>query len=95
MNQNSIDFDYIRKLIREYSAVTLDADKKYLAELHLAPLARLAGVNSIPELVAQLRSQPFNALHVQAIEALLTNETFFSEMSTLLRCWRISCYQGF
>lgn len=73
----SNDFDYIRKLIREYSAITLDADKKYLAEIHLPPLFQLAGVDSISDLVAQLRSQPFNELHVQAIEALVTNETFF------------------
>ena len=77
MTTSSIDFDYIRKLVREHSAVTLEADKDYLAELHLAPLARLAGVDSIAELVAKLRTQPFNCLHMQAIEALLTHETFF------------------
>ncbi len=77
MGTSSIDFDYIRKIVREYSAVSLDADKQYLAELHLAPLARLAGVDSIAALVAQLQTQPFNQLHVQVVEALVTNETLF------------------
>lgn len=77
MATSSFDFNYIRKLVREHSGVALEADKDYLAELHLEPLARQAGVDSIAELVLKLRTQPFNRLHVQAIEALMTYETSF------------------
>lgn len=77
MATSSFDFNYIRKLVREYSAVALEADKDYLAELHLEPLARQAGVDSIADLVLKLRTQPFNRLHVQVIEALMTYETSF------------------
>jgi len=55
----------------------LDADKKYLAELHLAPLAAKAGFDSIADLIAHLQIQPFGTLHIQTIEALITNETSF------------------
>ncbi len=55
----------------------LDADKKYLADLHLAPLATTAGFDSIADLIAYLQTQPFGILHIQAIEALITNETSF------------------
>ncbi len=55
----------------------LDADKEYLAELYLAPLAETAGFNSIDDLIVKLQAQPFNSLHIQAVEALVTNETSF------------------
>lgn len=77
MGISSIDFTYLRQLVREHSAVVLDADKEYLAELHLRLLAEKAGFDSITDLVAHLRNQPFNKLHVQAIEALVTYETSF------------------
>ena len=77
MTTSSVSFDYIRKLVREYSAVALEPDKEYLIELRLAPLARRVGADSTAELIAQLQSQPFSSLHQQAIEALMTNETFF------------------
>ncbi|MHC5732688.1 MAG: CheR family methyltransferase, partial [Nostoc sp.] len=51
--------------------------KSYLAELHLQPIAESAGFALIAELVTYLRTQPFNNLHVQTIEALVTNETSF------------------
>ncbi len=40
MIASSIDFEYIRQLVREYSSVVLDADKHYLVELHLEPLGQ-------------------------------------------------------
>ncbi|WP_375495265.1 CheR family methyltransferase [uncultured Nostoc sp.] len=71
------DFEYLRQLVRDHSAVVLSANKSYLAELHLQPIAESAGFTLISELVAYLKTQPFNNLHVQTIEALVTNETSF------------------
>ncbi|MEH1869269.1 MAG: protein-glutamate O-methyltransferase CheR [Nostoc sp.] len=71
------DFEYLRQLVRDHSAVVLSAEKSYLAELHLQPIAESAGFALIAELVKYLRTQPFNNLHVQTIEALVTNETSF------------------
>jgi len=71
------DFDYLRQLVHDHSAVVLSADKIYLAELHLQPIAESAGFALIAELVSYLKTQPFNNLHIQTIEALVTNETSF------------------
>ncbi|AKG20164.1 CheR family methyltransferase [Calothrix sp. 336/3] len=71
------DFEYLRQLVHEHSAVVLSAEKSYLAELHLQPIAESGGFAGIAELVAHLRTQPFNYLHIQTIEALVTNETSF------------------
>src|SRR5262249_17836161 len=54
------DFDVIRRLLRERSAIVLEAGKEYLVETRLAPLVRELDLNSIGELIAQLRSQPGN-----------------------------------
>ena len=49
------DYDYLRKLLKERSGLDLSADKQYLVESRLLPLARKAGLGSIPELVAKMR----------------------------------------
>ena len=41
------DFDLIRKLLREQSAIVLDDDKQYLVEARLAPLVRERQLGSI------------------------------------------------
>jgi chemotaxis protein methyltransferase CheR len=71
------DFDYVRRLLQERSAVVLEADKQYLVETRLLPLQRQLQLNSIPELIAHLRSSPSNGLHTQVVEAMVTTETFF------------------
>lgn len=77
MNVSSNDFEYLRELVYHYSAVVLNSDKTYLADLYLQPIAESAEFASITDLVTYLRNHPFNSLHVQTIEALVTNETSF------------------
>lgn len=77
MTISAADFEYIRQIVQDQSGVTLSADKSYLADLHLQAIAASAGFSSIAAFVAQLRSQPLNELHFQAIEALVTTETSF------------------
>jgi chemotaxis protein methyltransferase CheR len=74
---DSLDFSYLRHLVRKYSAIVLDENKEYLAELHLGALAESAGFDSLASLASHLREQPFGRLHEQAIEALVTYETSF------------------
>jgi chemotaxis protein methyltransferase CheR len=74
---NKFDFGYLRNLVRQHSAVVLNADKDYLAELHLGKLAVSAGFISIASLVAHLKTQPFGDLHLRSIESLVTTETSF------------------
>jgi chemotaxis protein methyltransferase CheR len=70
-------FEYVRKLVREHSAIALEANKTYLVETRLLPLAHRKGLSSVDDLVRQLKSQAFGELHSQTIEALTTNETSF------------------
>jgi chemotaxis protein methyltransferase CheR len=71
------DFDFIRKLLQTRSAIALDAEKRYLVEARLAPLARSLNLESLAELVRQLRLQPTNGLVSQVVEAMVTTETSF------------------
>jgi len=71
------DFDYLRKLLRERSGLVLAAEKQYLAESRLVPVARRHGMNSLGELIEQLRNKAPVALTTEVVEAMTTNETFF------------------
>lgn len=71
------DFNYIRRLVRDRSALTLEAGKEYLIESRLAPLAREEGFPSYLQLVQRLRAAPPGDLHRRAVEAMANNETSF------------------
>ena len=71
-----LDYDYLRKLLRERSGLVLSADKQYLVESRLAPLVRKAGLASLGELVAKLKANN-EPLVVDVVEAMTTNESFF------------------
>ena len=47
-----LDYDYLRKLLKERSGLTLSADKQYLVESRLLPVARRAGVDGLGGLAA-------------------------------------------
>jgi len=71
------DFDYLRHLLRERSGLVLAAEKEYLAESRLLPLARRHGLETLTALVGRLRACPPAALATEVVEAMTTNETFF------------------
>ena len=73
---NAPDYEYLRKLLKERSGLDLSADKQYLIESRLLPLARKAGLSGIPELVQKLQGGS-SALITSVVEAMTTNETFF------------------
>jgi chemotaxis protein methyltransferase CheR len=70
------DYEYLRKLLRDHSGLDLSADKQYLIESRLLPLARKAGLPGIGELVQKMKGGAA-ALITQVVEAMTTNETFF------------------
>ena len=49
------DYEYLRKLLKERSGLDLSADKQYLVESRLLPLARKASLPGISELVAKMK----------------------------------------
>jgi chemotaxis protein methyltransferase CheR len=73
---NQPDYEYLRKLLREHSGLDLSADKQYLIESRLLPLARKSGMADISELVQKLKGGS-GAFVTQVVEAMTTNETFF------------------
>nr|WP_249797244.1 MULTISPECIES: protein-glutamate O-methyltransferase CheR [unclassified Bradyrhizobium] len=66
----------MRKFLKDNSGLDLSADKQYLIESRLLPLARKAGFSGIAELVQKLQagSRP---LITDVVQAMTTNETFF------------------
>src|SRR6266540_1973910 len=77
MSMTTVEFDYLRRLVREQSAIVLDSSKEYLVEARLAGLVREQGMTTVTDLVAKLRGLRDGPLHTQVVEAITTNETLF------------------
>ena len=71
------DYDFLRSLLKQRSGLDLSADKQYLVESRLLPLARKAGLAGLPELVQKMKGGGAEALTKEVVEAMTTNETFF------------------
>ena len=71
------DFEVVRRLLRERSAIVLEPSKKYLAETRLEPLAHRMKFASIGELIAQVRSASNLGIQRQIVEAMVTSESSF------------------
>ena len=72
-----VDYEYLRKLLKERSGLVLSGDKQYLVESRLMPLARKVGFASLSELVSKVLTGAAEALVVDVVEAMTTNESFF------------------
>ena len=72
-----LEFDYLRRLLRERSGLVLSQDKQYLVESRLMPVARRAGLDSLSNLIHNLKRLDAEPLIVDVVEAMMTNETFF------------------
>jgi chemotaxis protein methyltransferase CheR len=70
------DYEYLRKYLKDHSGLDLSADKQYLIESRLLPLARRAGLSGISDLVQKMKGGSA-AFNTQVVEAMTTNETFF------------------
>jgi chemotaxis protein methyltransferase CheR len=71
-----LDYEYLRKLLKDHSGLDLSADKQYLIESRLLPLSRKSGLAGIGELVQKMKGGSAT-LVAQVVEAMTTNETFF------------------
>ena len=71
------DYEYLRKLLKARSGLVLSAEKHYLVESRLLPLARRSGLFNLTGLVAKLKRPDAEALIVEVVEAMTTNESFF------------------
>lgn len=71
------DFDFVARMLRERSGLVLTADKSYLLESRLMPVARKRGLKGIEDLVPALRANRDETLLREVTEAMTTNESFF------------------
>jgi chemotaxis protein methyltransferase CheR len=74
---NTLEYDYLCKLLKERSGLVLSSDKQYLLESRLLPIVRRLDLGSLSGLVAKLRAPGSEPLIVQVVEAMTTNESFF------------------
>jgi chemotaxis protein methyltransferase CheR len=73
---SSADFDFVCRLVRDRSAISLPSGKEYLVEARLTPVVERAGMASIAELVGRLRTgEP--RLRDLVVEAMATHESSF------------------
>jgi chemotaxis protein methyltransferase CheR len=72
-----LDYDFLRKRLKERSGLVLSADKQYLVESRLLPVARRVGLSGLGDLVAALKRENADALMTSVVEAMTTNETYF------------------
>ncbi|MFK8033100.1 MAG: protein-glutamate O-methyltransferase CheR [Hyphomicrobiales bacterium] len=72
-----IEFKYFADFLKAKSGIILAADKSYLVESRLAPIARRTGHETIADLINAIRRAPTGPLALDAIDAMTTNETFF------------------
>jgi chemotaxis protein methyltransferase CheR len=71
------DYEYLRKLLKVRSGLVLSAEKHYLVESRLLPVARKNGLFNLTGLVSRLRAPQAEALTVEVVEAMTTNESLF------------------
>jgi chemotaxis protein methyltransferase CheR len=72
-----LDYDFLRTCLRQRSGLVLSADKQYLVESRLLPVARKAGLGNLTALVNILKRGGDEALLTAVVEAMATNESFF------------------
>ncbi len=71
------DFDFLCRLLKDRSGLTLTRDKAYLLESRLLPVARKRNMKSLDDLIVALRGRPEGELVRDVVEAMTTNESFF------------------
>src|SRR5262245_50063946 len=77
MSLSRASFEFVRALLLERSAHSLEDDKVYLVETRLLPLARRHGFESVEGLVLRLRARGNPGLLAEVVEAMTINETLF------------------
>jgi chemotaxis protein methyltransferase CheR len=72
-----LDYAYLRQCIKAHSGLVLSPDGQYLVESRLLPVARKAGFHQLGDLVAAIKSARDCVQLTEAIEALITGDTYF------------------
>ncbi|MCA8953088.1 MAG: protein-glutamate O-methyltransferase CheR [Planctomycetes bacterium] len=71
------DYEFLRTVMKEDSAMLLEPSKAYLVEARLGPVARANGHASVGALLQALRASPNGEVRRSVVEAMTINETSF------------------
>jgi chemotaxis protein methyltransferase CheR len=77
MNITPMDFEQIADILYKTSGLKLNAEKLYLLESRLTPLARRRNHADLGALVQEILQRPTDALITELTEAMMTHESFF------------------
>lgn len=72
-----IEFDFLKKFLKDRSGLVLSDDKQYLVESRLLPIAKNSGLETLSKLVQELQRPGSRKLQEDVVEAMTTNESFF------------------
>ncbi|EFO31582.1 chemotaxis protein methyltransferase 1 [Roseibium sp. TrichSKD4] len=72
-----IEFDFLKKFLKDRSGLVLSDDKQYLVESRLLPIANNSGLETLSKLVQELQRPGSRKLQEDVVEAMTTNESFF------------------
>ena len=71
------DYEFLQRMLKARSGLVLSAEKHYLVESRLLPIARKLGLFNLTGLVAKLKAPGAESLTAEVVEAMTTNESFF------------------
>jgi chemotaxis protein methyltransferase CheR len=74
---NKADFEHFIGFLKTKAGIVITAEKAYLVENRLAPIARKHGMNDAAEVLTKIRQMPSAALVSDVLDAMTTNETLF------------------
>jgi chemotaxis protein methyltransferase CheR len=77
MSSRANEFSYLCELVKNSTAIALDAKREYLMEARLASVARQEGFGSVSEQLTRVRTGTSTQLQWKVVEAMTTNETSF------------------
>jgi len=76
------DFELLSKILKERSGLVLSENKVYLLESRLTPIARKKGMETLDDLINEVRLRRKEDLLREITDAMTTNESFFFRDST-------------
>ena len=74
---SNADFEMVRDLVYQESAISIEPDMQYLVESRLTSLARKSDYSGLGDLLVALRHGKDAELPFRVVEAMTTNETSF------------------
>ncbi|MGX1097288.1 chemotaxis protein methyltransferase CheR [Amorphus sp. MBR-141] len=74
---STADYEFLQRFLKSRSGLSLSAEKHYLLESRLMPVARSVGCGSLSELAQLLRRPGQDAAGERVVDAMTTNESLF------------------